>query len=682
MAQEKIYKIKVEGTEKVITNIDELETSVKQLEDKLKTTTIGTPEFRQLQNEVKKAKGALKDFELQVEGLDKEQRASALVDTFSGLTGAVGAVSSAFLAFGAQSEQIENVERKLLGVIGVVSGLRDASNGVVAAQKLLGNVNLKEVVGSFKAVGITGLKSLTTLKGGVRALVGATGIGLLLVALGAVVENWEKIASAIGLAGSEQEKVVAEAEANVQAQQEALDAISASENLLKLSGKSEREILNLKIAQTDEVITALESQLTAQEELKKQQIEAGKRNAEILNGILNFLTAPLQLVAKAIDTIVNQLTPITGITSDLQGAIAGLNQSVSESIFGGDDAELEEGIQNTKKQLDTLKNQRAGYQLQVQAIDKKASDERTAQREKEAEDAKALAERQADAEKNAQQGLNDALRELALKRLNDKKEIAKQEYDNQLAVLEEQRLAELSNLELTEQAKADIEAKYRAQKETAELDYATRLAEIKEEADAKAEEDRQKELADAIALQEAKFALTSQGIGAINGLLDSFKTEDEARNKKIFEAQKKFSIAQAILDTYSAVSSIFANAAANPATILFPAQPYIQAGIALANGLANVKKIQSTQFQSASTGGGGGGTKPSGGGGGAGLGGSSSASLGAPNLNVPSAQQNGTTGQQGNTQNGGVPVVKTYVLAGDVSSAQDAEMKINQRRTL
>lgn len=678
MAQEKIYKIKVEGTEKVITNIEELETSVKQLEEKLKTTDIGTPEFKALQNEVKKARGTLKDFELQIEGLDKEQRATALVDTFNGLTGAVGAVGSAFLAFGAQSETIENVERKLLGVIGVVSGLRDASNGLVATQKLLGNVNLKEVATSFATTAKVGMKSLLTLKGGVRSLIGATGIGLLLVALGAVYENWERITEAIGLGESEQEKFVATATQNVEVQQQALDAISGQENILKLAGKSEREILQLKIQQTDEVIGALETQLVAQEELKKQQIATAERNKSILAGILRFLNAPIEILLRTIDGVGKVLGQNFGLAEGYVKTI----DSVANIAFNPDKVE-EEGdatIAETQKQLDKLKNQRAGYQLQVNAIDQKAGEERTAQREKEAQEAEDLAKRQAEAEKNAQQSLNEALRELALKRLNDKKEIAKQEYDNQLAVLEEQRLAELSNLELTEQAKADIEAKYRAQKESAELDYNTRLAEIQKEADDKAEEDRQKELNDAIALNDAKFALTSQSLGAINGLLDAFKTEDESRNKKIFEAQKKFSIAQAILDTYSAVQSIFANASANPATILFPAQPYIQAGIALANGLANVKKIQSTQFQSSSAGGGGGGTP-------AGvnsmsMNGTASRSLGAPNLNIPSQQQGGTTQQAGTQAGGGTPVIKTYVLAGDVSSAQDAEAKINQRRTL
>lgn len=679
MAQEKVLKIKIDGVDKAINSIDDLEKGVKTLEERLSQAKIGSTEFKQLQNEVKKAKSQLKDFELQVEGLDKEQRATALVDSFNGLTGAVGAVSSAFIAFGAESGAIEEAEKKLLGVIGVVSGLRDVSNGLVATQKLLGNTSVKLGDG-LKAAFKGGVTGANALKGAIVA----TGIGALVVAVGLLVQYWDDIAGAIGLAGSEQEKTAAAAAENVKAQQDALDAISGQENILKLQGKSERDILNLKIAQTDEVIKALEGQIIAQEELKKQQIATAERNKSILSGILRFLTAPLELLLTSIDAIGSALGQDFGLAAGLRSA----NESIASLVFDPEDVEKKgnETIEETKKQLANLQNARAGYQLQIKQIDQKAADDRQkerdaeqAQAEKDAKEAEDLAKRQADAELQAQLELNEALRQNRVKRLEDAKAIAAQELENTLAQLEEQRTQELAQEELTEQAKLLIKQKYDALKEGAELDYQARLAEIQKEADDKAAEDRQKELEDAIALNEAKFSLTSQSIGAITGLLDAFQTEDEARNKKIFEAQKKFSIAQAIIDTYSAVSSIFANAAANPATILFPAQPYIQAGIALANGLARIKKIQSTQYQSQNAGGGGGGgARPS-------LptsNGSSSASLGAPTISTPTGQGQ-ATGQPNQQQIGSTNApIRTYVLAGDVTSAQNAEAKINQRRTL
>ena len=70
------------------------------------------------------------------------------------------------------------------------------------------------------------------------------------------------------------------------------------------------------------------------------------------------------------------------------------------------------------------------------------------------------------------------------------------------------------------------------------------------------------------------------------------------------------------MSTYQGANAIFSAAALNPASILFPAQPFIAAGIAIVNGLANVASISKQQFQSSSLGGGGQQTPSFGGGGG------------------------------------------------------------------
>ena len=70
------------------------------------------------------------------------------------------------------------------------------------------------------------------------------------------------------------------------------------------------------------------------------------------------------------------------------------------------------------------------------------------------------------------------------------------------------------------------------------------------------------------------------------------------------------------MSTYQGANAIFSTAALNPATVLFPAQPFIAAGIAIVNGLANVAAISKQQFQTSSPGGGGQQTPSFGGGGG------------------------------------------------------------------
>lgn len=105
----------------------------------------------------------------------------------------------------------------------------------------------------------------------------------------------------------------------------------------------------------------------------------------------------------------------------------------------------------------------------------------------------------------------------------------------------------------------------------------------------------------------AKIKLAGEAINVIADLGTMFLGKSEADAKKAFKINKAASMAQAIISTYLGANAIFASAAANPKTVLFPAQPFIAAGIAIASGFANVAKIAQTQY--GSTGGGGGGAK-------------------------------------------------------------------------
>jgi hypothetical protein len=168
--------------------------------------------------------------------------------------------------------------------------------------------------------------------------------------------------------------------------------------------------------------------------------------------------------------------------------------------------------------------------------------------------------------------------------------------------------------------------------------------------------------------QDSKLQLTLDALSAINSLIGAFAKGDEKRAKRAFQIQKAVSIAQATVDTYKGANAIFASAAANPATVLFPAQPFIAAGTAIVSGLANVATIAQQQFQGGSasggTGGGGGSENPpsfpeDGGGGG----GSQPAQF-----NPLAAQFLQERPEQ--------LTPRAFVLAGDVASQQEVRQKV------
>lgn len=166
-------------------------------------------------------------------------------------------------------------------------------------------------------------------------------------------------------------------------------------------------------------------------------------------------------------------------------------------------------------------------------------------------------------------------------------------------------------------------------------------------------EERQREL------NAKRLQMASDVFGALGNLAESFGTKSEKDAKRQFEVVKAFNLAQAIVATYTAVNNAL-TAGGNPAKLATGAQ-FVEAGIALAAGLANVIKIQQTKFESKTT--------PSGGGG---LNGSTNVG-GAPSPLSLSFLQN-----QPNQQ----PPFQAYVISGQVSNSIEAQQLINNQSKL
>ena len=167
-------------------------------------------------------------------------------------------------------------------------------------------------------------------------------------------------------------------------------------------------------------------------------------------------------------------------------------------------------------------------------------------------------------------------------------------------------------------------------------------------------EQRQREL------NAKRLQMASDVFGALGNLAESFGTKSEKDAKKQFEVVKAFNLAQAIVATYTAVNNAL-TAGGNPAKLATGAQ-FVEAGVALAAGLANVIKIQQTKFESKTT--------PSGGGGG--LNGSTNVG-GSPSPLSLSFLQN-----QPNQQ----PPFQAYVISGQVSNSIEAQQLINNQSKL
>ena len=310
---------------------------------------------------------------------------------------------------------------------------------------------------------------------------------------------------------------------------------------------------------------------------------------------------------------------------------------------------LVEGTKNNENMLQSEKEKVIKYyeklrSLEEKKINDKILEDKEKQKQKDDDFLKAAQQAQLD----IIEGFQEEAYQLLLTDQEREEEALRTKYENQLSLARQFGQDTLQIEEAYEKEKAEMEDKYR--KEKLEKDQA---------------------------VEDAKVQLTQDGLNLVSQISELFAGKNEAAAKRAFKVQKAVSIAQAVIDTYKGANAIFASAAANPQSILFPAQPFITAGIAIAAGIANVAKIAQTKFEGTSTPSASSASAPSLGGGG---GTSTSAStpsfelFGQPNEdnNVSAAQAQEIT----------PTVVKAVVVESDITTTQNKISKMKENAEL
>ena len=570
------------------------------------------------------------------------------------------------------------------------------------------------LVTAFKA----GTKGASSLQ---KAII-STGIGALVVAVGLLVAYWDDIVGFISGASSEQKQLLAETEKTAQAQQAALDAISLQENSLRLAGKSEKEIRDLKIQQTNETITALEAQLQAQETIKKSQVDASKRNKEILQGIIRFLTLPLSTLLATVDMVGEALGKDFGLEQKFTGGLASLVFDPEEVAEAAD-----ETIKETQDQLSKLKSARDGFLVQDKKEQADAAKAASDQAAKDAE-ARIAKEKETQAAINALNketlDLIAANQEAALK---DETERENNRFANLQAKLTREREEQIKAAEGNEVLIAAINAKYDALGVQAEQAHATTLeniskasqdklnAQLQQAADIRIsliEDETERELAalkykydqDVKAAQgnkellleiEKKYAkdvddvttnaqktqlekdkayrqsiqdlATESALGTISALKELnaiFDADNKEAAQRAFNRNKALSIAETLVSTYVAAQKAYASQLT--LTPDSPIRAAIAAGVAVAGGLARVAAISAQKFNADSPSTPTPSTPSAGGGGGGG-----SQQIQVPQFNI--VGQSGTNQLAQSIGGQFQQPIRAYVVGGDVTTSQQLE---------
>ena len=623
------YKVNVD-TKGAVKEVDQLNDSIKETgkdakstQDSLNTVTGGAVgRFNALKTNVI---GVVKSF--------KNLRVAIIASGIGALVLAVVALGQAFT----RSEAGQNKFAKLMGVIGsIINNLLD-----VLAD--LGEALIKAFEDPQQAIKDFGnliKENISNRLEGLAELIPALGRAIKLLFSGEFAEAGKVAANATGKVVLGVENVVEKTQAAInktkefvkELEEEAKIAAKIADDRAKADkierkntverAKADREIADLrfKAEQRDkfsvsERIKFLEEASALEEEITNQEIEAARLRFE---------------AKKAENALSKSTKEDLDEQAQLEAQLIGLNTSklrlqkrlqTSLTTFRNEEKAEREAARKAEEDAQKLKEDLRKKNEKEEAIareKKRIADEKAQQEQLKREEQ----------QWNLLQKITNTAQEQELLELA-------QQYDKKFELAEGN--AELEKA-LREKQQEDLTA--------IDKKYSEERAKNESEATQKTQQER----LDAF---EQAAQTTMNALIAINELTQAFAKEDEASQKKAFQVNKAIGIANAIINTSVGVSKALASSA--------PPLNFINAAIVTASGVAAVKNIQKTQFNSSSfdT------TSPSTSTGG----GAATSPTQPPSFNV--------VGQSGFNQVAGAlgqqQPVQAYVVAGNVTTAQQLQ---------
>lgn len=600
MADKKVIELDLKtNTEFTVTALKKAQREVAILSEKFGATS---KEAIEAAKQAAILKDKIGDAKSLTDAFNPDAKFKALSGSLTGVAGGFSVVTGAMGTFGVESEAVEKTLLKVQSAMALASGAQA----------------LGESIDSFRQLGAVAKTALS----GIRTGIAATGIGLFVVALGTVVAYWDDIKTAVSGVSEEQEALNEQTHQNTEFEKQKLETLGSQDNILKLQGKTEKEILQIKIAQNERVIKTTEAEIKQKEITAKLEIKAAERNASImktaLKASLEFSAFGLRLLAAPIDLVLTTANKISEALGFGKITAVNLNDEISNLINYGAEkltsfifdpaatkAAAEADIQETKDGLIKMKNEVAGFKLQIIELDKPS---KTAKKETEK---------------------------------------AFESYEK----LEYKKAQLLKHSEITLQG--HVNENVRIQQEAAEHELlilqakAVRASQIDEKA------------------QSEKVKLTKAGFDTIAQITELFGKRSEKAAKAAFKIQKAANIASALVTTYQSATAAYASQFTPLPDPSSPVRGAIAAGIAIASGLANVAKIGQQKFE--------GGTPPS-------NTPPPSGNLGgtvmSPNFNIV-----GNSGMNQLAQLQQQPT-KAYVVSGDMTTAQALDRNRIENATL
>jgi hypothetical protein len=584
---------------KVTTDVGQTTTALKSAEERLteaKKAMLdlamagkqGSKEFRALAVEAGALKGKIESVEQTVDGLGKSANK---IEVF---TGAVQGIAAGFAIaqgtaalFAEGNEELQEALVKVQASLALLQGTEQAVQ-LLRKESAAGQALLTARTAAYNVVVGASTGALKLF----RIALAATGIGLAVVAIGALVANWGKLTKAV------------------------TDFVSGSPMLTKVIGFITDGFTSLGRA-----IGVIPSESEA---ATKQMIADLEKQQKLLEAAGADTTA----IQKRLAELRIQLAKETG------KGLAEAEEELTLVVAAQEAKRIESAKEAAKKRAE---------------IEKAAIEKSKAERLKAAQEQKAIDQIAIDAEDEKLTAAREAAQELAqIQNEIRRSRLTDYQREREDFLLQRQKMLELMRTSGVAQIELQL--------------FTQNTARMMQQMDAA------KDIEILTATEKTKFEnrqqfmvktaeMTMQALGALTSLYTASLGQSEKDQKKAFEANKKFSIAQALISTFLAVNNAL-TAGGNPIKLATGAQ-FVEAGIALTAGLANVVKIRKTTFQSTSAPSSSSVSAPAAGGGGGQL---------PPAAFNPNVTPTNPTGQP-NPQGQGQKPLRAYVLDRDIESS-------------
>jgi len=512
---EKVVNVKVvDNVEATTKNVANLKTQLRQAQNEVNELS---EKFGATSEQAVKAakraaelKDAIGDAKALTDAFNPDAKFKALTSTLGGVAGGFAAVQGAVGLLGSESQNVEKAILKVQSAMAISQGIQSVGESIDSFKQLGATIKdtaiFQKALAAATAIQTFVMNGATLAAKAFRGALVATGIGALVVGIGLLIENFDKLKSIIFGGASNAEILNKKLKETISLNDELVSQNERSLKLLEAQGANEEKIFATRQQNLNREINLILGKMDAIDEVYKAELKAGdmtnERKKELEDQYNDFKKQALE---KRTEFEINQNAKV----------VKDVNSALDEQI------KREDEIQASKDKKEKIAKEKR----------EKAAQKAKEDREKE------LAE------------TNDFIYKISQAEIEQR--ILEKEQSDERVIEIENEFAKIEQREIV----------------SGELN--------KELADKEIE--RQK------AVSDAKIDLAKNTLNLVAEIAGEGS-----------DIAKGVAVAQATISGIEGVQNSFTTASKSPITTLFPAYPFIQAGLAGAFSALQIKKIIST----------------------------------------------------------------------------------------